>query len=92
MNNVKFRFFTTNGNISKSFPLTNGKIVKKSAAEMYQGKAEIKDQRCSVQRFPGDSGNGSGVAYLKLGKAIRYPQEVVEKFESENMCNQGGSV
>jgi len=35
---------------------------------------------------------GTGVAYLKLGKAIRYPQEVVEKFESENMSNQGGSV
>ena len=32
---------------------------------------------------------GSGVAYLKLGKAIRYPHEIVEKYEAEHM-NTGG--
>jgi predicted site-specific integrase-resolvase len=30
---------------------------------------------------------GTGPAYLKLGKAIRYPHEVVEKYESEHMNN-----
>lgn len=28
---------------------------------------------------------GTGPAYLKLGKAIRYPHEIVEKFEAEHM-------
>lgn len=28
---------------------------------------------------------GTGVAYLKLGKAIRYPHEIVEKFEADHM-------
>lgn len=31
---------------------------------------------------------GTGVAYLKLGKAIRYPQQNVEKYEAEHM--EGG--
>ena len=35
---------------------------------------------------------GMGVAYLKLGKAIRYPHEIVEKYEIEHMNNQDGSV
>ena len=29
---------------------------------------------------------GTGIAYLKLGKAIRYPHEVVEKYEAEHMA------
>lgn len=29
---------------------------------------------------------GTGPAYLKLGKAIRYPHEIVEKFEAEHMA------
>ncbi len=33
---------------------------------------------------------GTGVAYLKLGKAIRYPHEIVEKFEAEHMI--GGAA
>lgn len=28
---------------------------------------------------------GTGIHYLKLGKAIRYPYEVVEQYEAENM-------
>jgi predicted site-specific integrase-resolvase len=32
---------------------------------------------------------GTGVAYLKLGKAIRYPHEIVEKYEAEHMNNTG---
>ena len=28
---------------------------------------------------------GTGVSYLKLNKAIRYPQEIVEKYENEHM-------
>lgn len=29
---------------------------------------------------------GTGVAYLKLGKAIRYPHDIVEKFEAEHLA------
>jgi len=29
---------------------------------------------------------GTGPHYLKLGKAIRYPHELVEKFELEHMA------
>jgi len=29
---------------------------------------------------------GTGVSYLKLGKAIRYPHEIVERFEAEHMA------
>jgi len=32
---------------------------------------------------------GTGPAYLKLGKAIRYPQEIVEKHETEHLSNTG---
>jgi len=32
---------------------------------------------------------GTGVGYLKLGKAIRYPHEIVEKYEAEHMCSVG---
>jgi len=28
---------------------------------------------------------GTGIAYLKLGKAIRYPLDVVEAYEKANM-------
>ena len=28
---------------------------------------------------------GTGVAYLKLGKAIRYPHEIVTKYEADHM-------
>ena len=33
---------------------------------------------------------GTGVRYLKLGKAIRYPHEIVEKYEDEHMT--GGAA
>ena len=29
---------------------------------------------------------GTGVSYLKLGKAVRYPHEIVEKYEAEHMA------
>ena len=29
---------------------------------------------------------GTGVAYLKLGKAIRYPHEIVTKYEADHMA------
>lgn len=32
---------------------------------------------------------GTGVSYLKLGKAIRYPHEIVEKYEAEHLSNKG---
>jgi predicted site-specific integrase-resolvase len=32
---------------------------------------------------------GNGPAYLKLSKAIRYPHEIVEKYEAEHMNNTG---
>ena len=32
---------------------------------------------------------GTGVSYLKLGKAIRYPHEIVEKFEAQHMSKGG---
>jgi hypothetical protein len=28
-----------------------------------------------------------GIAYLKIGKAVRYPIDIVEKFEIDNMKN-----
>jgi len=28
---------------------------------------------------------GTGIKYLKLGKAVRYPVEIVEKYEADNM-------
>jgi predicted site-specific integrase-resolvase len=31
---------------------------------------------------------GTGASYLKLGKAIRYPHEIVEKYEAEHMKNR----
>lgn len=30
---------------------------------------------------------GTGPAFLKLGKSIRYPHEIVEKYEAENLKN-----
>lgn len=32
---------------------------------------------------------GKGISYLKLGKAIRYPHETVEKYEAEHMAGGG---
>jgi len=32
---------------------------------------------------------GTGIAYLKLGKAIRYPLDVVEAYEKANMNEVG---
>lgn len=34
---------------------------------------------------------GVGVAYLKLGKAIRYPHEVVEQYEHDHLHLAGGA-
>ena len=32
---------------------------------------------------------GTGPGYLKLGKSVRYPHEVIEKYEAEHM--KGGA-
>lgn len=32
---------------------------------------------------------GTGINYLKLGKAVRYQLEAIEKFETENMKKGG---
>lgn len=33
---------------------------------------------------------GKPPMYLKLGKSVRYPIEIIEKFEDEHLSNQGG--
>lgn len=36
--------------------------------------------------------NGKGPHYLKLGKAIRYPRELVEKYEQEHLMTSTGAA
>ena len=75
-----------------SFPIIGAKTMTNINKHTFTENELAERWGLSIKTLQDWRRKGTGVAYLKLGKAIRYPQEVVEKFESENMCNQGGSV
>jgi len=56
-------------------------------------EAELADRwAVSIRTLQDWRRRGTGVGYLKLGKAIRYPRDVVERYEAEHMGNVGGAA
>ncbi|WP_442919657.1 helix-turn-helix domain-containing protein [Methylobacter sp.] len=56
-------------------------------------EAELADRwSVSIRTLQDWRRRGTGVGYLKLGKAIRYPREVVERYEAEHTGNVGGAA